>query len=58
MGDCPKKRTAPARSGQAMVEYVIVLVMLTALVSVMAVLLYTARSQSQRAAELVSSEYP
>ena len=58
MGGIPKKRATSSRGGQAMVEYVIVLVMLTALVSVMAVLLYTARSQSRRAAELVSSEYP
>lgn len=46
------------RSGQAMVEYVIVLVVLSALISVTALLLYAARSQSQRTAELVSSEYP
>lgn len=50
----PKKR----RNGQAMVEYVIVLVVLSALISVTALLLYATRSQSQRAAELVSSEYP
>lgn len=41
-----------------MVEYVIVLVVLSALISVTALLLYAARSQSQRTAELVSSEYP
>lgn len=46
------------RNGQAMVEYVIVLVVLSALISVTALLLYATRSQSQRAAELVSSEYP
>lgn len=50
----PKKR----RNGQAMVEYVIVLVVLSALISVTALLLYATRSQAQRAAELVSSEYP
>lgn len=41
-----------------MIEYVIVLVILTFLASSMSLLLYAARSQSQRAAELVSSEYP
>ncbi len=46
------------RSGQAMIEYVIVLIALAALSSVIAVLLYSARSQAQRSSELVSSEYP
>ncbi len=41
-----------------MVEYAIVLIVLAALASVMAVLLYSARSQAQRSSELVSSEYP
>ncbi len=46
------------KRGQAMVEYVIVLVALTSLISVMALLLRATRSQSERASELVSSEYP
>lgn len=53
-----KGKSGNGRSGQAMVEYVIVLVAITALVSVTALLLYAARGQSQRASELVSSEYP
>ncbi len=46
------------KSGQTMVEYVIVLVVLTSLISVMSILLHATRSQSERASELVSSEYP
>jgi len=45
-------------SGQAMIEYVLVAVALIALVSVMAVLHYAVRHQTERAVELVSSEYP
>lgn len=46
------------KSGQAMVEYVIVAVSLVMLLSVMAALLYSVRSQTRRSSELVSSEYP
>lgn len=46
------------KSGQAMVEYVIVAIMLIALLSVMAVLLRATKSQSERASVLVSSDYP
>lgn len=46
------------RSGQAMIEYAIVAVMLVALFSVMAVLLHSVKSQSARASVLVSSDYP
>lgn len=41
-----------------MVEYVIVAVSLVMLLSVMAALLYSVRSQTRRSSELVSSEYP
>lgn len=46
------------RSGQAMVEYIIVAVILMVLVSVCSLLLYTLRGQSTRVLDLVSSEYP
>lgn len=49
---------AHGRSGQAMIEYVIVAVSLLVLFSTMAALLYATKSQAKRAAELVSSEYP
>ena len=47
-----------SKSGQTMVEYAIVMVMLVALVAVCALLLYALRGQSGRALELVASEYP
>lgn len=53
-----KAKEKKSSSGQAMVEYVIVLVILTSLISLMALLLYAERGQSERASELVSSEYP
>ncbi len=46
------------RSGQAMVEYVIVFVVLLGLVAVLSVFLYAVRQQSNRALDLVASEYP
>ena len=52
------KRTQNSKSGQTMVEYAIVMVMLLALVAVCALLLYALRGQSSRALELVASEYP
>lgn len=46
------------RSGQAMVEYVIVSVAMLAVVAVLALFLYAVRQQSNRALDLVASEYP
>ena len=45
-------------AGQAMVEYVIVFAALLSLVAVMALCLYAVRQQSNRALDLVASEYP
>ncbi len=53
-----EKKTQGGKSGQTMVEYAIVMVMLLALVAVCALLLYALRGQSSRALELVASEYP
>ncbi len=47
-----------SRHGQAMIEYMIVAVMLTATMAIMAVFLYTFRESSGRVLDLVSSEYP
>ncbi len=46
------------RSGQAMVEYVMVAGILTAMVLILAVFLYTFREYSGRTLDLVSSDYP
>ncbi|MBQ6923361.1 MAG: hypothetical protein IJQ73_01840 [Kiritimatiellae bacterium] len=46
------------KSGQTMVEYAIVMVLLLALVGVCSLFLYSLRGQSGRALELVASEYP
>ena len=46
------------RSGQAMVEYIIVFVVLLGVVSVASICLYAVRQQSNRALDLVASEYP
>lgn len=53
-----KREVFGSASGQAMIEYVLVAVALMALVSVMAVLHYAVRRQTERTVELVSSEYP
>ncbi len=53
-----EKKAQRSKSGQTMVEYAIVMVMLVALVAVCALLLYALRGQSGRALELVASEYP
>ena len=53
-----EKKVQRSKSGQTMVEYAIVMVMLLALVAVCALLLYALRGQSSRALELVASEYP
>ena len=46
------------RSGQAMLEYVVVFVAMLAVVSVLALFLYAVRQQSNRTLDLVASEYP
>ena len=53
-----EKKSQNNKSGQTMVEYAIVMVMLLALVAVCGLLLYALRGQSARALELVASEYP
>ena len=52
-----KYRTG-SKSGQAMVEYVIVFVSILAVISIFALCLYAVRQQSNRALDLVASEYP
>jgi len=46
------------QSGQVMVEYVIVFAALLAVVTIMALLLYAIRQDSNRTLDLVASEYP
>lgn len=55
---CGTFRFPSGKSGQAMVEYALVAVAVVVLLSVLAVLLHATRNQADRAAELVSSEYP
>ncbi len=50
--------TGDRRSGQAMLEYVIVFVAILSVVSVLALFLYAVRQQSNRTLDLVASEYP
>ncbi|HQA38606.1 MAG TPA: hypothetical protein PLW27_06850 [Kiritimatiellia bacterium] len=52
------KKVPNRRSGQAMIEYVIVFVSMLAVVAVLALFLYAVRQQSNRALDLVASEYP
>lgn len=52
------RRVRRGRTGQAMVEYVIVLVAMLGVVALLALFLYTARQQSNRTLDLVASEYP
>ena len=47
-----------SRSGQAMLEYVVVFVALLSVVSVMAICLYAVRQQANRTLVLVGSDYP
>jgi len=47
-----------SRSGQAMLEYVVVFMALLALASVMALCLYAVRQQANRTLILVGSDYP
>jgi len=53
-----RSRHADGRRGQAMAEYVIVLVVLIFLGYAFAALLYTMRQNSNRVLDLVASEYP
>jgi len=46
------------RSGQAMVEYIVVFVCMLAVIAIFALCLYAVRQQSNRALDLVASEYP
>lgn len=46
------------KSGQVMLEYIIVFVTLLAVVAVFSICLYAVRQQSNRALDLVASEYP
>jgi len=47
-----------SRSGQVMLEYVMVFVALLAVTSVMAICLYAVRQQASRTLILVGSDYP
>lgn len=53
-----EKNSHSSRSGQAMVEYLIVFVVMLMVVAVLSVFLYAVRQQSNRALDLVASEYP
>jgi Flp pilus assembly pilin Flp len=46
------------KSGQAMIEYVVLAVFVILTVSIMAVLLYTFKEQGGRVLDLAASEYP
>ena len=46
------------RSGQVMTEYLVVFVAMLGVVTVLALFLYAVRQQSNRALDLVASEYP
>jgi hypothetical protein len=52
------RRISDARSGQAMLEYMIVAGMLLAVVAILAVFLYAFREHSGRVLDLVAYEYP
>ena len=49
---------ADKRSGQAMIEYVIVAAMLMSTIAILAVFLYSFREFGGRVLNLVASEYP
>jgi hypothetical protein len=49
---------ANRRSGQAMIEYVIVAAMLMSTIAILAVFLYSFREFGGRVLDLVASEYP
>jgi uncharacterized protein (UPF0333 family) len=50
--------SADPRSGQVMVEYVVVFVAMLAVVSIMALFLYSVRQQSNRTLDLIASDSP
>ena len=52
------RRDGGRRSGQAMVEYTIALIVLLTLTSLMSLLLYAIRQNGDRVLDLVASEYP
>lgn len=45
-------------SGQAMIEYIIVMLAMMGVVALLSLFLYAARQQSNRTLDLVASEYP
>jgi len=49
---------AARRSGQAMLEYVIVFAAVMAVATILSLFLYAVRQQSNRTLDLVASEYP
>lgn len=53
-----RENSRRGRSGQAMVEYLIVFVVMLMVVTVLSVFLYAVRQQSNRTLDLVASEYP
>ena len=53
-----KRNSRRSRSGQAMVEYLIVFVVMLMVVTVLSIFLYAVRQQSNRTLDLVASEYP
>ena len=57
-GAKPTRKGRRGRRGQAMIEYVIVFIALFATIVSLAVFLYALRQQSNRALDLVASEYP
>jgi len=55
-GSMPQKRQR--RGGQAMIEYIVVFVALLATIVSLSLFLYSLRQQSNRALDLVASDYP
>lgn len=56
---CSKEwKWSNTRSGQAMLEYVLVFAALLALMGIFALTMYAIQSHSNRSVALVSSEYP
>ena len=53
-----RKNTPASRNGQAMVEYVMMMVLLLSTVVIMSIFLYTYKQHSERVVSLVASEYP
>ncbi|MDR2850001.1 MAG: hypothetical protein LBW77_05620 [Verrucomicrobiota bacterium] len=53
-----REKAGGRRSGQAAVEYIVVFVAMLGVVAMFALFLYAVRQQSNRALDLVASEYP